>query len=365
MEVSLRISGRSRMVHRLDIALASLFLFWVAPAMGQESLRSLLQCDRLTEAQSVSPTAYLRSFAFKETKSIEVPSQGTSLLSFLAQNDSISVAIARLQRIAANANAADLPFFVGEPDLDNVSVVLHLRANAITLFPRAILIHPAVSMARLKPGDVVATFELNASSFVRKADELDPAFQSVRALNQSDSIHRWFHDQIARRSEQGVVTIRLGGERIKAEARGERQFSHRFSILAGLPIGPITTQPPATTNLAFAVDSHFNSPNDLALEKEITGATSKNELLLYVVSRKVGRYLVRYIVPAKNRGAFSPKGDYYQKLFGRRAEETRESTSWRFEPFLQLPLVEGDSLQVTSMRSVPLFVERAPLISVE
>jgi len=339
-------------------------------AYAQRSLRDILKCKHHRPLPKQSAAMYLRSYPFRQVEQVEIPAGGSSLINVLIPNDVLSVSIQHLRNRVqainapsgsapdAQAEAVTIPsgankFFTGAPGESNGAAILHLRGNQITLFPRGMLIHPLVATCRIQPNDVVATLVINDGSFSK---EEKPA-KDIQALNRADQVHNWVYEKVAQQRGQGPATITLKGDLLSSEMAGVKRFEVRDDS------GSILGAPPSNgeTFLANLLDENVNGEFDLALAKAVDPSTIGEALVLSVVTRKVGPFLFRYVVPLQHAGAFSTETKYHSKLLETKVAEG-EKADWVFDKFLSLPLIDGDVVEVSSIKAVPLFVQRAPLL---
>ncbi len=84
---------------------------------------------------------------------VEIPSSGTTLRELLAEHELISVAVTSAIRTATAPALA--PRW---PDI-HPNVLVHVRGQTWTAFPRALLFHPVAQNLMLRDGDQIYTFE--------------------------------------------------------------------------------------------------------------------------------------------------------------------------------------------------------------
>ena len=328
---------------------------------GQDSLRSLIKCKPIAQVDSGKvQRVLLRSFPFSDFDSIAVPSQGAGLLSVLAKKDVLSVGIQQIRFPKAEDAEVKNRFFAGVasgPDM--FCAILHIRGNEITIFPRVMLVHPWVALSLVKPNDVVLTMELENNS-LQKTPSDSNHFKRVQLLNEADPIHKWFHENFANTLEQEAINIQLTGELLPPAMLGNRTIKPiPAAVIPVLPSSPFPTPLPTHKTGPMSLSAIFGDrlSNSLDLKNLIKENEIGDILAVSVVKRSVGPYVMRYVVPLKDAGAFRSGSQYYQRLFS-------ESTGWnpRLDLFLQFPLVEGDILEVSTARAVPLFQQQGLLV---
>jgi hypothetical protein len=330
---------------------------------GQESLRSLIKCKHTGEAGSGDVQRVLvRSFPFLNFDSVEVPGQGASLFSVLAEKEAVSTGI-QIFRYSRNEGDGDVNnlFFVGKASrVDMFCAILHIRGNQVTVFPRAMLVHPLIALAAVKPDDIVITMALETISLQKSTDRSN--LKKLQELNAADPVHRWFYENFSNILEQETISIRVDGELLPPAMRGTRILKQVQASPSLFP-SPLPANNTPPMNLANVVDGDA-IPQNMKLEDLLKEIALSDILALSIVRRSVGPYTLRYVVPLKHAGAFRQDSQYYKKLF--KVETGANPVNWspHLDSFRLFPLVDGDVVEISTARSVPLFQQQGLLAPV-
>lgn len=310
------------------------FLVFMQPALvNGDALRQVFSCQRDRGNKVTNDHVLLRAFPLN-VQSVEIPRRGESLLSVLSKQDVLAVAIQQL-RLGSDIEKdnARNRFILGAKKTDEFSLILHVRNREVTVFPRVMLVHPTISFARIKPNDFLATLSVSQKFFL-EGTRPEP-YGRVERLNLVDPVHRWLHERLGGRGDQGPIKIRIKSELLPTSKTGWYEFS----------------LPRNATELTFLLGKN-------SLGKYLQPESIGEQLAVSVVSRHEGNYVIRYVTPLQFGGAFSERMKYHA-LLRHSPVEKDDPIDWYFESLLRISLRENDEVAVTNISSMPLFREYA------
>ena len=328
--------------------------------------------------QSVERNVYFRTSSNVNLTAVNIGTEKINLLDLFVGHDLLPFEIRRQQALSLASRldssvdsteegvpklpfeAAKLPFFIGAHNNNQESAILHVRGNQITVFPRALLVNTLAARAVLEPNDVVISFEFSTSSFSENPSKEDSL--AIAAHNRTDVVHKWFYENIISKRSSDLVDVTMTGVFMPPELVGLRSFGKKFSSSV-FPGSDNNIPDSVVTTVAALLNNQDGDDSDLQIGSYFPAQKSEEsdeQPVVVVVNRIVGLRHIRYVVPFQFAGTFSKKGQDYQKLFevsdveaDNQAEDKGEI--WRFSNFLNISLLDDDSVELTSLISIPLF----------
>jgi hypothetical protein len=300
-------------------------------AIAIDPFQDLLRCKcrRALSAENEKPAVFLRTYPL-QFESVSINRLQAPLASVLASNALGAQLTEHIQQLSTRSvNEGDKPLNEGAANLflrgDSTTPngLMVARENEITVFPRSFLAYPSVALLALQDGDAVATFRPDESAEPRD----DPFYKFLIAA------------PAPRGQNPGVLIA---------------PFASELVVTGVIEDWKLGTHP----ELSF-ITTDFEK--DLAVPQEPRKAASDAipQLPVFVVQRRFRGFLIRYIVPARKFGPFAEDGKIFRALFRDQEGATRDSWRTTFKGFDNLKLTDGDVIQFTDLRTIPLFREVA------
>ena len=280
-----------------------------AASHADDGLPGLLPCKhrRATVAGAAQVHVRLYPLAFERRA---IPAKGTALGSLMADTALHSIAAARLTTVDDSI-----------PD-----TILWVHENQVTVFPRILLLHPVVSRALVRDGDLIAMESWNQiAGDGAAADPIRVLLE--RAIGPRPSYER-----------DKPIHILLAGPLMPAEARGwQRLDSMRLS--------------------SYLNTARFQGAKLEQIVASRTGRTLAASQPVCLVTRSSAALQWRFICPLKETGLFATDGGMMRSLWNAWPEGAALNR-WNQlfgNKLYSIPLLDNDIVEWTPLESVSPF----------
>jgi len=300
---------------------------------ADDLLESVLKCKQRRIAESPARGhVFLRAYPF-QFEQVEIPIEGQGLLGVIVQKELIAQSIVSSRIKPVGRDRVKNRFLAGAIEGDESPTLVHIRGTEVTVFPRAMLVHPVVAGSMLKPQDIVLSMTCKQVSFSSASGP------DVKLLNESDPIHKWFHSTFVSQVSAATskkIAVEVSGDLVPPSLIGRQSLNPRTGFYKWLD-------------------------RDLKLDIPIDKLKVGNSLVVACVKRQVGIWSLRFVVPLEKTGAFKYNSPYYAKLFAV-ADNPDKSWDRSLDNFRSLVLIDGDTVDVSYHRAIPLFQQQALLV---
>jgi hypothetical protein len=218
--------------------------------------------------------------------SLSIPSHGANLAQVMLPGDLQAVAAAHIQSRLVRGSLPSDAYRHWLAKTDTPDTIAHFRGHQITVFPRVLLLHPQIAGLRIFPGDAIVTFSLGSSP-----DEID------------DPIKTFFEKRLGFRE-----SLRSGHVANITVVNWRRETS-QLSLPIGQSLGNSVPWDYEAADAELAEDWSEDSREKREWESSLHSLTAVN-----ILTRQVGGFHVRWIVPSKRYGRFSYNGNLFFRL---------------------------------------------------
>lgn len=296
------------------------------PGLGNAGDRfdTLLRCKHQLDTQAGEASVVLRPYPLGFSR-VKIDPLRQNLISTLAANAGDAVVgqtILKLQRPDSNdtgeldkdSESRNIFVFGQESTPDAIAI---FRGREITVFPRLLLAYPRTSLARVRPNDLIATFETQPTSQPKQ-----------------DLFHDVLIRDVADVQRTGVVMIRGP----LANRDGTQQTIDAIESRGDVIVREM-------------MDFFEDSQSD-AMKRSLA-----SKVPVYVIERTYRGTLVRFVVPWRTHGLFAVDGPLFNGLFRERLDRGGQHSKWELvmDGWGLMTVMPGDTVSMTYLETIPFF----------